>query len=251
MKRLFILLLAVCTIGITQAQVGIYRSAGYGAIKKEKVHRPRRPLPNAMIGIAGGLGLTSCPYVFYMNGALNFDFAISITQKAALGGFMHWGMLENWAFGAQVVAGDYFNHKGAFIAGIGYALNARAATYDEWYNLPTFSGYNQSHPARVYKYTRDDMNVRRYVVYNEVGPFAASGAFLRLGFIAKNNFYMTFDLGVFPKMYRAIIDRYESSTEIYTVKKEYETAYTTTLSFGYAFNVAPKRKNQLNEETAL
>ena len=245
MKRLFILLLAVCTIGIAQAQVGIYRSTGYGAIKKEKVQRPRKPLPNAMIGVGAGIGLTSSKHVIYPNGTIDFNFAISITPKVALGGFMQWGILENWAFGAQVVAGDYFNHKGAFIGGIGYVMNARGNTH-HW---PNSNSEFYNYTLREHHYTRDGMNVTRYVLYNRE---VADGAFIRLGFVAKNNFYMTLDVGIFPDMYRAIIDRYENNKEIYAGKAEFETAATTTLTFGYAFNVAPKQRNkQIKEETAL
>ena len=243
MKRLFILLLAVCTIGIAQAQVGIYRSTGYGAIKKEKVQRPRKPLPNAMIGVGAGIGLTSSKHVFYPNGTIDFNFAISITPKVALGAFTQWGILENWAFGAQVVAGDYFNHKGAFIGGIGYVLNARGDTR-KWYSLD-YGNY----PYREHHYTRDGMNVTRYVLYDHE---LASGGFIRLGFVAKNNFYMTCDISIFTRMYRAIIDRYENNKQVYGGMSQYETAVTTTLTFGYAFNVAPKQRNkQIKEEAAL
>ncbi len=43
MKRRSILLLAaLCLYGIAQAQVGVYRSSGWGAVQKERKERPKR-----------------------------------------------------------------------------------------------------------------------------------------------------------------------------------------------------------------
>lgn len=246
MKRFYILLLALCTISLAQAQVGLVRSSGYGAIKKEKVHRTHQ-LPNAFVGVAGGLGLTVSPHIVYPNGALNFDFGISIVPKVALGGFFQWGILENWALGAQVVAGDYINHKTAFIGGFGMACNHRGAS------VPYGSTYihGDSYYDRVYTttYKRNDTDITRQVAFKSEG---AMGVALRLGFMAKNHFYMTADLKIFPQMYKYITDRYERANEVwYGADVVHETAYTLSLSFGYAFAITPKQKNQVKQEAAL
>lgn len=42
MKRISFVILAFCLCGIAQAQVGVYRSSGWGAVQKEKKERPKR-----------------------------------------------------------------------------------------------------------------------------------------------------------------------------------------------------------------
>lgn len=247
MKRCCILLLALCTIGLAQAQVGLVRSSGYGAIKKEKVHRQRQ-MPNAFIGVAGGLGMTVSPHIVYPNGALNFDFAISIIPKVALGGFFQWGILENFSMGAQVVAGDFMNHKTAFIGGIGFAVNNRGSSAD----YHDFFINNRSHYDKGYTttYTRNDMNITRQVIYKT--EHGAPGAALRVGFIAKNHFYMTADVVIVPNLYWYISDRYEPANQAWygNIVRD-EAACTLSLSFGYAFGIAPKQKKQEKQEAAL
>ena len=199
MRRFCILMLALCFIGLAQAQVGIYRSSGYGAIKKEKVQRPKKPLPTAMIGISAGGGVTASSHIIYPNGAVGFDFAISATPKFALGMFTQYGILENWSFGLQMVGGDFMSHKTAFVGGVGFALNARGRKNCQDNTILMLDADHGS-LGRHYQYTRyystetftnNGETVTRTVGFNYEG--IAPGLAVRVGFVTPKHFYMLLD----------------------------------------------------------
>ena len=236
MKRYCVLLFALFLIGTTQAQVGVYKSSGYGAIQKQK--KPKSPLPNAMIGVSGGVGITANQYVIYPNGAFGFDFAISMKPKWALGAYTQWGILENWSFGAQVVTGDFANNKSAFVFGVGFALNFRGLR-------GTYTGGNNSyswHDGYCYSstFTRNGVLTRRDIYYSSE---VICGPSLRLGLTTKKHFFMALDVNVFPNIYKRITERYEQKGDFwYGAMAVEQTAATMTISFGYAIPVRPKQK---------
>lgn len=239
MKRLSVILLVLCLmVSAMHAQIGIVRSTGYGAVKKE---RPVLKLPDAMIGITGGIGMTVSQAIVYPNGALAFDFAISITPKVALGAFTQWGILENFSMGVLLVAGDYMNNKTSFVFGLGGAVNARAYNKANWRN--TYDGYGYET-----KYSRGGVPIERFVRFYDS---SVGGVAMRLGFITPKHFYMTFDCGIFPHMYRSVSDRYMPKNGTpYGTEVVDLTASTITLSFGYAFGIRPKSKTA-KQEAAL
>ena len=241
MKRLWIIVLACCTISVTHAQVGVYRSSSYGSIKKEKVQRPKRALPTAMIGLTGGAGATISPHVIYPNGALSFDWAVSATPNFALGTYTQWGILENFTIGLQFVGGDFMSNKTAFVCGVGYSLNGRGAQA----SYTNLFGQNQHTYMTTETYQQGNVEVTRNIVYR--GEIA-SGVGVRFGIITPKHLYMLLDAGIYPVMYDYITDRYERSGKAwYGALLRNETAATITLSFGYAFGIGNKSKKSSNE----
>lgn len=253
MKRLCLLWLVLCALCTAQAQVGIYRSSGFGAIKKEKVQRPKKPLPNAMIGLTGGFGVTVSPHIVYPNAALSFDWAISATPKFAIGMYTHWGIVENFAFGVQLVGGDFMHNKTAFVGGIGFALNTRGSKYNNNEYLKIYDTPNHSSYAWYYKtetIKSGSGTATRTIAYNYEG--VAPGLSLRAGIITPKHVYILLGADVFPNMYLGIIDNYRPDGHPWYGASGYsETAATITLSLGYAFGIDPNRKKQSNKEGAL
>ena len=237
MKKIQILLFVLCLSILSQAQVGVYKSSGYGAVEKQK--KPRKPLPTAMIGLSGGFGVTANQYVVYPNGAFGFDFAISASPHWALGLFTQWGILENFSFGAQIVNGNFANDKSAFVWGIGMAMNSRGSSHGERH----YNSYYVEYQVATDSYTRNGITTQRWIYYNHDG--ISIGPAVQLGFTTPKHFYMLFDVSIFPYMYSKILDRYEQDGDIwYGAQVQEQTAATMTLSFGYAFSVKPKKKVQ-------
>lgn len=252
MKRIGFILAVLCLCGVAQAQVGIYRSSGYGAIQKEKVKREKKPLPTAMIGLSAGGGVTASKHVLYPNGAVGFDFAISATPKFAMGMYTQWGVLENFSFGLQFVGGDFMHQRAAFVGGFGFAMNMKGTRYYQYPAISILDGYYNSvpHYTNAYHYTTETFSVGGQTVTRTIAYSNASfGPALRIGFITPKHFYMLFDASIFPRMYLGIVDRYQPANHPwYGVESPAETAVTATVSVGYAFGINPKRNKQINQE---
>lgn len=239
MKRINILIfLSLCFCLSAQAQVGVYRTSGWGAVQRERVSKERAPRPTAMMGITGGAGVTASQHVIYPIGALGFDFAISATPNFALGLFTQWGILENVSLGIEMVHGDFMNHRAAFVWGAGFAMNARCTRGK---NERMGSYYGSTNKLMTETFTVAGVPVTRNIWLDEA---PVPGACVRIGVITPKRFYMTADLGIYPNLYRTITDRYEPADGAWygVATSNKETAFGATISVGYAFGIDSNSK---------
>ncbi|MBR1809078.1 MAG: hypothetical protein IJ776_06800 [Paludibacteraceae bacterium] len=211
--------------------------------KTEKTKKPKKPLPSAFIGLNIGTGATFNPYIINPNYiSLGFDWAVSLKKnnKWAIGMYYEWAALENLSMGLQFVNGDFMAEKTTFIWGLGISMSWRYKDSGEWSSYTDF--------PRRHSFNYHGTPVTRWVSYNADDETPVAAPALRLGFSTKKHFYMLFDVAWFPAFYRSITDRYETGDKWYVREVNsnsnifQRSATTVTMSFGYHFDVQPKRK---------